>query len=332
MLLNPYNGCGVGCFFCYARALPGYFQKFHSTRTVFVFQNFPEQVSRQLDRCQIAFCGYLSPVADPFQRVNKRYRLSEKTAREFIQRNIPIEFVTKEKIPPEIIAMISGHPHCFGQISILTPHEALRHSIIPHGAKTNELFGNLKCLAKKDLFSVCRIDPILPYITDAADDLALLVRRARENGAQHIIASVLDIPVPLKEFFFQRIEALFGRDMSIRYRLLYSERYNSFQAETSYRKKTFLTLRQICDSFGITFGLCMEFEKDGLTLKGLNRSFGSSFNCEGIDIPVYVRKGNFFEPMAGCKGNCLCCQNYICGIERLKEGLPLTFRDYARSY
>ncbi|MBC7188792.1 hypothetical protein H5U35_01050, partial [Candidatus Aerophobetes bacterium] len=28
MLINPYNGCQINCFFCYAHAFPGNFQLF----------------------------------------------------------------------------------------------------------------------------------------------------------------------------------------------------------------------------------------------------------------------------------------------------------------
>ncbi len=72
MLINPYNGCGVNCFYCYTRALPGYFEAFHSDGTIFVSKDFDLTVARQLDSIDVASCGYLSPVTDPFQKINEK--------------------------------------------------------------------------------------------------------------------------------------------------------------------------------------------------------------------------------------------------------------------
>jgi hypothetical protein len=84
-------------------------------------------------------------------------------------------------------------------------------------------------------------------------------------------------------------------------------------------------------------GLCMEFESlDEKRLKGLNREFMSSRNCEGIDVPLYVRAGDGkrFEPVPGCKGNCLRCHfmesEPVCGIPELKQAGAWKLKDYRR--
>ena len=68
---------------------------------------------------------------------------------------------------------------------------------------------------------------------------------------------------------------------------------------------------------------------------GLNQEFSSSLNCEGMNTPIYKRKGNKFYPVEGCKGNCLSCKEPLCGIEELaygktKKHLALKYRDYLR--
>ena len=61
------------------------------------------------------------------------------------------------------------------------------------GASTDELVRNIERLANEGKFAVCRIDPIIPCVTDERGELEELVRRVVDAGAGHIIASCMDI-------------------------------------------------------------------------------------------------------------------------------------------
>jgi DNA repair photolyase len=289
-----------------------------------------------LDSLQVASCGYLSPVTDPFQPVDKLYRLSEKIIGEFIHRNIPIEFVTKANFGPQIVELLSQQGHSFGQISILTAQEDLRRRLMDGGATTDELFGNLNRLARAGIHAVCRIDPIIPYVTDDGDDLSELVRRAADCGASHIVASVMDIPRRMAAEIFRHLSAL-GVGLAVQMKRLYRETIDrSLHAHLDYRRAVFAHLREECDRAGLTFALCMEYRLEGEMPVSLNAEFTSSANCEGIDIPVYIRSGRCFRPAADCQGTCLNCQKPLCGIQDLAMGRvgvtkgDFTLADYRR--
>jgi DNA repair photolyase len=320
MLINPFNGCSVDCFFCYAKALPGYFQMFQQKGVVTVCRNFDRIVAKQLDSIDVASCGYLSPVTDPFQPVNERYRLSEKIMEEFVKRNIPVEFITKERVSDDIIAMLRAQSHSFGQFSILTLNEKLRRQLMQNGATTDDVFESISRMASSSLHAVCRVDPIIPYITDNFRDLEDLILRAVDSGAHHIVTSVMDIPLSMAAEVYKKL-SVFGHGIVFDMKKLYSQRIdNGLHADINYRKRLFEHLRTLCDRLSITFALCMEYDcVDGNPL-GLNREFMSSTNCEGIDIPVYVRHGDRFEPAADCTGACLSCTDPICGIDDLALG------------
>ena len=321
MLINPYNGCGIGCFFCYARAFPGYFQKFHDYGVITVAKDFDQVVAEQLDSIDIATCGYLSPVTDPFQSLNTQYHLSEKIIKVFVERNIPIEFITKASIPGEVIDLIKQQSHSFGQVSILTPNEDLRKILVPRGASTDLLLKNLEKLAQAGIFAVCRIDPIFPYVTDKIKELAELIERVKASGVSHIVASVLDIPVRIKGDVFSTMKKYFGPALEWDYQRLYRENTDGYlNADINYRKRIFAGLRNACERKNLTFALCMEYEIKKGEIIGLNQEFMSSRNCEGIDIPLYKREGRKFYPAVDCAGDCLHCTDPRCGIEDLAMG------------
>jgi DNA repair photolyase len=329
LLINPYNGCAINCFCCYAKALPGYFQLFRRRHVVTVCRDFDRVVSQQLDSLQVASCGYLSPVTDPFQPVDELYRLSEKIIGEFVRRNIPIEFVTKANFGPQVVQLLSQQGHSFGQISILTPREDLRRRLMNGGATTEELFANLNRLARAGIHAVCRIDPIIPYVTDDTTDLSTLAQRAADCGASHIVASVMDIPRRISAEIFRYLNTL-REGLAARVKRLYRETIDgSRHAHLDYRRALFARLREECDRVGLTFALCMEYRLEGNRPVGLNAEFTSSTNCEGIDIPVYIRSGHRFQPAADCHGDCLNCQKPLCGIQDLAMGRAgVTRRDF----
>ena len=102
------------------------------------------------------------------------------------------------------------------------------------------------------------------------------------------------------------------------------------------RRAVFSRLREECDRLGLTFALCMEYRLEENRPVGLNAEFMSSTNCEGIDIPIYVRSGDHFHPASDCDGSCLTCQVSRCGINDLAMGRPgaarrdFYLRDYRR--
>jgi DNA repair photolyase len=336
MLINPYNGCSVGCLFCYARALPApYFRLFNDEGIVTVFKDFDRSVSDQLDSIGVASCGYLSPVCDPFQAVEGKYGLSGRIIEEFVRRNIPIQFTTKCEPPDGVLGLMRTQEHSFCQFSFVTEREELRSRLMTGGATVNGLFAAMERAALRGLPVVMRIDPVIPYLTDSRREITSLLDRGIGSGARHIVTSVLDIPVRMSKEVFANFRA-FGVGFTYDLGKLYKELIDGYlHAAIDYRKRVFDLLRDLCDARGVTLGLCMEYEVIGGKPVGLNETFMSSSNCEGADIPIYRREGNRFVPGASCDGACLRCIDARCGIGELAMGRGVEkrgfgLRDYRR--
>jgi len=330
MLINPYNGCSHNCFFCYAHSMKGYFEIFRKLKIITVFKDFDKVVAEQLDSLNLCSCGYLSPVTDPFQPLNNEYKLTEKIMNEFVKRNIPVEFITKGKVSDEAINIMKKQKHSFGQISVLTLNEELRKKF-SFGADTETLLKNIERLSDNGIYAVARIDPIFPYITDKKEDLTNIVQEVKERGAKHIIASCVDILSPVEKEFYEGIYKI-DKKLIPKYRKLYNEKIGNYiNADITYRKRLFEILKEICVSEKISFSLCMEFEKTKNSLSGLNSLYSTTLNCEGIDVPVYIRdkKENKFKPLKECKGNCLTCSKCL-AVPELSEAKALTLSDYKR--
>jgi DNA repair photolyase len=340
MLANPYNGCSVGCIYCYARALPAaYFRLFNEQGVVTVFKDFDRVVSDQLDSISVASCGYLSPVCDPFQELEATYRLSEKIVGEFTRRNIPVEFTTKCVVPPRVIKLMKEQRHSFGQFSASTIREDLRIRLMAGGttggATVDELFASMAACAEAGLPVVLRIDPVIPYLTDSRQELKALIERGFESGAHHIVSSVMDVPIRMAKEVFAKFRGL-GVGLLYDLERAYCDSIDGYlHAGIDYRRRIFDILRNLCEAKGVTFALCMEYDKGADGVLGLNREFMSSVNCEGMNVPLYVRDGDRFAPAADCSGACLNCTDARCGVDDLAMGCEkgkkdFNLRDYRR--
>jgi len=330
LLINPYIGCSHACPFCYSLSLPGpYFDLFHRQKIAAVFKDFDQVIARQLDSLKIASCGYLSPVTDPFQPLNRRYNLSEKIVRVFVERNLPIEIITKGIIPDEVIELLASQKHSFAQVSVLTLNESLHRFLVPGGVPVRKLLENFKRLDAAGVFSVCRVDPVIPLITDDKEALRRLIQEAVSRGAKHIVGSSLDIPFQLWEEVigtFSRVSPL----VKTRYPRIFTERMGTrLHARLEYRQGIFDWLRAVSDEEGVGFALCMEFERKNGRWEGLNQHYATTLNCEGLDVPLYVRRGRSFEPW-DCQGACLVCSHPTCPAPQLAGSQYWKLSDYRR--
>jgi len=125
----------------------------------------------------------------------------------------------------------------------------------------------------------------------------------------------------------------FGQAAAKKYTALYRERIGYLNAELGYRRDLFHFLREEAARNGLTFSLCMEFKEEDGKVTGLNEEFSTSYNCEGKDVPLYRRRGERFYPIAGCRGNCLRCDLFACGLPQFyhstgKTCYALTLKDY----
>jgi len=337
LLINPYNGCSHHCLFCYSHALGGYFTLFRERGVVTVFKDFDKQVESQLDGLRVASCGYLSPVSDPFQPINARYELSEKIIKAMVNRNIPVHVTTKGRISEPALHLLKRQEHAYGEVSLLTLDEEKRQRLMAGGAVTDELLRNIERLANAGKFAVCRIDPIIPFVTDSREELDAAVREAVKAGAGQIITSCLDIPVQLRTKLIGELARRFGVPEQ-RFARLYTELMSGrLHATLEYRQKLFSTMRAICDRNRVPMSLCMEFESlGGRRVRGLNEVYMSSYNCTGRNVPLYVRSGSgrWFEPVEGCRGNCVKCHGLerapACAIPELQRAGAWKLKDYRR--
>lgn len=267
ILANPYYGCSHQCLFCPAN--DGYlkrrvFEDFRTKGIIYVVDNIVDHIESYIEGNDNARIIHISPVADPFQPLERENHLSESIIKLANNLNYPIAICTKGIIPKYLYPRIKAHKDSFVQISILTINENKRQKIVRgDGASVKDLLNEIRELREYDIHVIGRIDPIFPYITDDLDEFEKLVCTLKNYGVKHIVSSVADIIPDALEREKEYLNSL-SANMYQRYKSLYCDNINGrLHANIKYRERIFEALMRICEKNDMLFGITWEPDKNG---------------------------------------------------------------------
>src|SRR5512143_2663312 len=100
--INPYRGCEHGCIYCYARPSHGYLNL--SAGLDFETKLFAKTNAAELLRAELAKPGYrvsainLGANTDPYQPVERRYRITRQILEVLLEHRHPLTIVTKNAL------------------------------------------------------------------------------------------------------------------------------------------------------------------------------------------------------------------------------------------
>jgi DNA repair photolyase len=210
--LNPYMGCAHRCTFCYVRA---YEQRADRPsddrygRSVRVKINAPEVLRRELSRPswrrELVSVG---AATDPYQPVEGKYRLTRRCLDALAAARTPFSIITRG---PMVIRDIDVLQHAARRaevdvnVSIGTLDETIRRKTEPGTAPPRQRLRAVSALASAGIRAAVGIAPILPGITDRPEQLAEIVRAARDAGAAHVWCNTLFLRSGTREHFLEHL-------------------------------------------------------------------------------------------------------------------------------
>ena len=331
LLCSPYKGCLHQCKYCYAIHNPRYGL---GTKNI-VFTNYVEMVQKQIKRMPIVFPLYMSQDTDPFQQpIERHYRITRRLTEYLVERHIPFDFITKDYSAVDVLDITNGYDLYFVQFTITTLDEEVRKFFEPYSSPINARFKALEQFSETGCYTVVRIDPILPFITDNKDQLHELVAQAKEYGADHIIASICDIDQGVWQRSMKNATCEYGGEELVKkWRELYWSRESLKRgnwAEEKYRIEMLTYLRDLTVKHNITFAVCQENVNRSTTgnvigKHVLNYDLMTSPICEGNLLPSVHQKGKKtekFEPIKDCNSDCIVCslgEEPPCGLSKLRK-------------
>jgi DNA repair photolyase len=213
--LNPYMGCAHRCTFCYVRAFERRADRPSGERygaSIRVKINVAEVLRRELARPAWSFEGVaIGAATDPYQPAEGRYRLTRSCLEALAQASNPFAIITRGPMivrDVDVLAEASQRADVSVAFSVPTLDVDVWRKTEPGTAPPFQRLRALRTLVDAGIRASVGMAPILPGLSDRPEQLADVVRAARDAGACGIWANLLYLKPGTREHFL----ACLGRD------------------------------------------------------------------------------------------------------------------------
>lgn len=211
--LNIYRGCEHGCKYCYAIYSHDYLKDGRFFEHVYVKNNILEHLEKELRspfwKREIVNIG---GVTDSYQPAEATYQLMPEILKLLIRYKTPAIISTKSDLilrDYDLIDELSRITYVNVAATIITADEDIRHHIEPNGCASSRRFVVLKEFRKTNASTGLHMMPIIPFLTDSAENIESLFAQAKDAGVYYVLPGCLYLRGKTRPYFFNFIQSVF---------------------------------------------------------------------------------------------------------------------------
>ncbi len=204
--INPYRGCEHGCVYCYARpthAFLGLSAGLDFETKLFAKVNAPELLEKEL-----AKPGYvvktiaLGTNTDPYQPIERRYRIMRQLLEILERANHPVGIVTKSALvlrDKDILSSMAKRGLVKVALSVTTLDRKLARAMEPRVSTPEKRLEALEELSSAGIPTAVMVAPVIPALNDP--EIETILTRAHAAGACEAGYVMLRLPLEISDLF-----------------------------------------------------------------------------------------------------------------------------------
>lgn len=206
--INPYRGCEFGCRYCYARYTHEYMEidggEFE--RKIYVKRDAAGMIDRDIaEKCQPGQHIAVGTATDPYQPAEGDFGVTRSLLEKLARREgLSVSITTKsDRIVRDLdlLRRMAERSELQINMTVTTVRTRLARLLEPRAPRPDLRLAAVKKLREAGLSAGVFAMPVLPGLTDSAEDLDRLARAAKEAGAEWFSASILFLmPSSLRQF------------------------------------------------------------------------------------------------------------------------------------
>ncbi len=265
--INPYRGCEFGCRYCYAR----YTHEFMAPKTpaekspkvidfrdpeaferiIFLKQNAAWLLEQELRKIDPDDEIALGTATDPYQPIERKARITRSLLEVFARKaGYRLGIVTKSRLIErdiDLLVEIARRNTLVVHITITTPDAALARLLEPRAPRPDLRFLAVKRLREAGIVAGVFGSPVLPGITDTAEALDGMARRAAAVDASFFAAHPLFLKPCSRPTYLSFVREHFpGLEAD------YAQRFGAADfASQPYRRRLAELVAQACQRHGL---------------------------------------------------------------------------------
>jgi DNA repair photolyase len=190
LTINPYQGCGHRCAYCYAtyQWSPDFYDK------IYAKSNAAEVLEAQLRKWKSDTIDpvMVSSATDCYQPAELRHGLTRKCIEVLQDYNVPYYVFTKSSLIERDLELHRRYSHnCSVIWSITTCNERTRRIIEPGTPPAARIFATIRKFTDSGVSCGVNVDPIIPLVTDTDKELDAIVSECKDAGLKHVVGSLM---------------------------------------------------------------------------------------------------------------------------------------------
>lgn len=221
--INPYVGCSHACAYCYAHYMQRYSGHAEPWGTfVDAKVNAPQVLMRQLRRTRPAAALFMSSVTDPYQPLERRFRITRRILEILAPLPHSLAVHTKSSLIERDIPILGRFRDISVTFTIVTGDEKAARILEPGASPVGERLRVLAELARAGIEAGVFIAPIIPFVTEL--HLPSLLERLAAAGVRHIMLDDLHYLPRIKDRLFPALRR-YQSDLIARYQHIPQDYY-----------------------------------------------------------------------------------------------------------
>jgi DNA repair photolyase len=204
--INPYIGCAHACVYCYARFMRRMGHKGERWGSfVDAKVNALEMLQAEAPKRSMGQV-LLSSVTDPYQPLERKYKLTRGSLELLLERQFPVSILTKSDLVLRDLDIIRKFDTIEVGFTLTSYNDATRRAFEPGASPVERRLAALREISEEGIPTWAFIGPVLPYLTEDGlepllDELAGCVNRVLIDRINIKSGNMPDIRVALSEHY-----------------------------------------------------------------------------------------------------------------------------------
>jgi len=210
--INPYRGCEHGCIYCFARpthAFLGLSPGLDFETKLFAKTNAAQALERELadPRYSVRTIA-IGTNTDPYQPIERRYRIMRRILEVLSAANHPVGIVTKSALvlrDLDLLASMAERGLVKVALSVTTLDRRLARAMEPRASTPDKRLETLGRLVDAGVPTSVMVAPVIPGLTDM--EMERILERAAAAGVRQAGYVLLRLPLEIGDLFTEWLQA-----------------------------------------------------------------------------------------------------------------------------